>query len=96
MNIILLPPADKELDEAIEYYNDQQAGLGDRFFSEFIKSAELIGRFPETWKKAGRNTHKINIKRFPYLILYIIDGKDIIITCIAHQHRNPSYYINRI
>jgi len=33
MNIILLPPADKELDEAIEYYNDQQAGLGDRFFS---------------------------------------------------------------
>ena len=96
MKILLLPPSDKELDDAIEYYNDQQIDLGDNFYKEFIKTTDLIDKFPKTWKKVGRSTHKINIKRFPYLILYVIDGNNILITCIAHQHRNPTYYIERI
>lgn len=36
MNVILLPPSDKELDEAIEYYNDQEVNLGNSFYNEFI------------------------------------------------------------
>lgn len=96
MNIILLPPSDKELDEAIEYYNDQQTNLGDSFYEEFIKTTDLISKFPAAWRKAGRHTHKINIKRFPYLVLYVIEGNDVLITCIAHQHRNPTYYVDRI
>ena len=96
MNVILLPPSDKELDEAIEYYNDQEVNLGNSFYNEFIRATDIIQAFPRTWKKIGRHTHKINIKRFPYLLLYVIDGNDILITCIAHQHRNPSYYIERI
>ncbi len=96
MNIILLPPSDKELDEAIDYYNDQQTDLGNRFYKEFIRATELIDRSPKTWKKVGKCTHKINIKRFPYLVLYVIDGNEILITCIAHQHRSPDYYIEKI
>ena len=96
MNIILLPPSDQELDDAVEYYNDQQQNLGKLFFKEFIRATNLITKFPKTWKKVGKHTHKINIKRFPYVILYAIDNNDIVITCIAHQHRNPQYYSSRI
>lgn len=96
MNINILPPADVELDDAIDYYNEQHLGLGDSFYQEFIKTIEIISFFPEAWRKVGSNTRRANIKKFPYLILYVVDGQDIFITCIAHQHRDPRYYAERI
>ncbi len=96
MNIILIPPSDKELEDGIDYYEDQMSGFGQQFYSEFLNTVNYISIAPEAWRKVGRNTRRINIKRFPYLILYVLDGNDILITCIAHQHRNPIYYANKI
>ena len=95
MNVILIPPADNELREAIDYYNDQLEGLGEQFYTSFIDTTNYISYAPDAWKKIGTNTRRINIKRFPYLVLYVIDAQDIIITCIAHQHRDPSFYMDR-
>lgn len=96
MNIILIPPSDKELEEAIDYYNDQMLGLGEQFYNSFLNSVAYISIAPDVWRKVGKNTRRINIKRFPYLVLYVLDGNNILITCIAHQHRNPTYYTNRV
>ena len=95
MNIILIQPADKELAEAIDYYNDQLEGLGVQFYTSFLDTVGYIAQTPDTWRKIGVNTRRVNIKRFPYLILYVRDEQDILITCIAHQHRNPTYYMER-
>ena len=54
--IVFLPPADKELNDAIDYYNDQLPGLGLQFFQDFINSIEVIQKFPNAWKKVGQNT----------------------------------------
>ena len=59
MNIILIPPSDKELKEAINYYNDQMPGLGDQFYNTFLSSVNYISIAPETWRKVGRNTRSI-------------------------------------
>ncbi|MGR3318011.1 MAG: type II toxin-antitoxin system RelE/ParE family toxin [Candidatus Anammoxibacter sp.] len=96
MNVILLPPSDKELDDAIEYYETQLTELGQRFYNEFEKTICLLNQLPYAWRKVGKHTRRINIKKFPYLILYVIEGDFILITCIAHQHRDPRYYIRRI
>jgi plasmid stabilization system protein ParE len=93
MKVVLLPPADAELEEAISYYNQQQEGLGDQFYSAFIATTRHIRNAPEAWKKVGENTRRINFKRFPYLVLYVVDGDYILITCIAHQHRKPAFYL---
>lgn len=96
MNVILIPPSDEELDDAIKYYNDQLCGLGDQFYSEFLNTINLVERVPFGWVKVGENTRRINLKRFPYLVLYVVDEEDILVACIAHQHRNPRYYISRV
>lgn len=95
MSIILIPPADAELEEAVTYYNDQHSGLGDQFYLAFLAATDDIVKAPTAWRKIGKHTRRINVRRFPYLILYVIDDSDILITCIAHQHRNPTYYIAR-
>ena len=96
MNVILIPPSDKELEDGIDYYDDQMPGLGEQFYNAFLRTVNYISIAPEAWRKIGKNTRRANIMRFPYLILYVLDGDDILITCIAHQHRNPTYYSNRI
>jgi toxin ParE1/3/4 len=95
MNVILLPPSDTELQDAIDFYDDQMDGLGDRFYQSFLKTIRHIEAEPELWRKVGENTRRINISRFPYLILYVQHHEDILVTCIAHQHRDPPYYMNR-
>ena len=96
MNIVVVPPADLELHEAVDYYNDQLNGLGEQFYDSFLDTVRYIAQTPDIWRKIGPHTRRVNIKRFPYLILYIYDDPDILITCVAHQHRNPSYYIDRV
>ncbi len=65
MNIILIPPSDKELKEAIDYYDDQMSGLGEQFYNAFLITVNYISIVPEAWRKVGRNTRRINIRRFP-------------------------------
>ena len=95
MNVILLPPSDIELQDAIDFYDGQMDGLGDRFYGCFLKTIQHIESSPELWGKVGLNTRRINISGFPFLVLYVIDQEEILVTCIAHQHRDPLYYTGR-
>ena len=96
MNVLLLDPAPHELQEAIDFYNDQMQGLGNQFYYSFLDSVSLIERNPSVWRKVGPLSRRVNIGRFPYFILYVFKEPDIYITCIAHQHRKPEYYVERM
>lgn len=95
MAIRLVALAEDELNDAINYYEDQLTGLGLRFLKDIQETLDLLSFTPYGWRLVSKHTRRINTKRFPYLILYVIDGDDIVVTCIAHQHRNPQYYCNR-
>jgi len=84
MKVIFLPLAEKEFGEAVIYYNDQLRGLGDQFYDEVVASIEFIQKIPQGWQKVGKHTRRCMLKRFPYLILYIIEMNKIIITAIVH------------
>ncbi len=96
MEIEFLEPALIELDDAKEYYNVQSNGLGTNFFDEVLKAIELISRFPEVWSKNTENTRKALLKKFPYNLVYSILEDKIYIIAVAHQHREPEYWIDRI
>jgi len=96
MKLKFIHPSENEFIDAYNYYQDQLIGLGDQFLIEFNQSIKIIINHPKIWKKVGNRTRKSIIKRFPFLILYIFEENTIHITCIAHQHRNPEYYIQRI
>jgi len=95
VNCLILPPAELELDEAYQYYETQNVGLGKEFIKAFESTTRLLSTTPFAWRLISKRTRRININRFPYLVLYIIEDKTIIITCIAHQHKNPNYYLTK-
>ena len=54
MKIRFLEIAQIELDEAIEYYDREEPGLGSSFFDEVVSALDRIGRFPQAWPQCSR------------------------------------------
>ncbi|MEE9429411.1 MAG: type II toxin-antitoxin system RelE/ParE family toxin [Melioribacteraceae bacterium] len=96
MKLKFIHPSEQELIDAYQFYEEQLTGLGNQFINEFNNTIKVILNHPTLWKKVGEKTRRALIKRFSYLILYIYKEETIHITCIAHQHRNPSYYVERL
>lgn len=96
MKVRFLSPAGIELDETIRYYDHQLQGLGFRFFQEVEAAIDRIKLMPEAWTKIGERTRRCLIKGFPYALHYVAEPDEILITAVAHLHRNPDHYKNRI
>ena len=96
MKIRLIFPADIELDEAVRFYDHQLPGLGFRFFQETEAAIERIGFMPEAWPKIGKKTRRCFLKSFPYALLYVVETDEILITAVAHLHRDLEHYRDRI
>lgn len=96
MKLKFIQPSDHELFDAYYFYEEQLTGLGDKFLYEFNQTIKLVIDQPNLWRKVGSRTRKALLKRFPYFILYIYENEIIYITCIAHQHRDPEYYSDRL
>ncbi|TFG63787.1 MAG: type II toxin-antitoxin system RelE/ParE family toxin [Nitrospirales bacterium] len=96
MQIRLLEIAQQELDEAVTYYNSEQAGLGADFLVEFLNSLERIKAYPQAWKPFTKNTRRSQLRRFPYGIVYQLLENEILIVAISHLHREPGHWQDRL
>jgi plasmid stabilization system protein ParE len=93
MKVLFLPSASVELLDAISFYNYHSPELGHAFQKEFFDALDFIQLFPSAWQKVGLHTRKCVLKKFPFLILYVVDGDQLLISAIAHQHRHPRFYL---
>ena len=96
MKIRFLEIAQLELDDAIEYYNNEAAGLGDVFLTEVLKALDRIGEFPDAWHPCSKRTRRCQTRRFPYGIIYQTREREILIVAISNLHRNPAHWQDRI
>lgn len=95
MEYEFLPQAEVEMEEAAEYYDQQQEGLGDRFLGEVRRTVERIQVFPNAWPKLSRRSRRCRLNRFPYGVVYMVRGDKIVITAVMHLHRRPGYWRHR-
>jgi uncharacterized secreted protein with C-terminal beta-propeller domain len=88
--------AKEELFSARDYYDDLVFGLGKSFILEIEKTINIIKRNPLAYPVIKQNIRKAVIMKFPYSLLYIIEGDKIYLLAIMHQKRKPLYWKNRI
>ena len=96
MKVVFLEPARQELDEAVSYYNQQVAGLGNTFLIEAVAAIERIRRFPQGWHPLSENVRRCRLRRFPYGLIYHPAVDKLVIVAIAHSHWRPSYWHDRL
>lgn len=96
MTVQLLEVARDELDEVVTYYNTQAPGLGDAFLVETLAAIDRIRRFPHAWHPLGEDIRRCRLRRFPYGLIYHEHQKEILILAVAHSHRRPDYWRDRL
>ncbi|MGA3180200.1 MAG: type II toxin-antitoxin system RelE/ParE family toxin [Verrucomicrobiota bacterium] len=89
------PEADQELERAAFWYDERQAGLGDDFLNEFVRTLRRITAEPERLRIFQGVNRKLNFHRFPYAIVYSVRGDAIYIKAVMHLRRRPFYWSHR-
>ena len=95
MKVIFNELARDELNDTVDFYNLEFSGLGNNFKELIKKSINRIVEYPSAWPPVTQEIRKYVLHQFPYKILYSIESDHIYIIAIAHQHRKPSYWIDR-
>lgn len=96
MSYIFLPEAEEELEQAAATYYLVDERLGDRFDHSIEAMIEAIVANPTLWRERRAGYRRVNCQRFPYYVAYVIRGGTIVIVAIAHSHRRPEYWKNRL
>ena len=95
MRIEIHPEAEQELSAAALWYEERQAGLGDDFADAFETTLRRIVREPSRWRVFQGENRKLNFHRFPYAIVYSLQGEVLFLKAVMHLHRRPFYWWDR-
>lgn len=96
MTIRFLTVAQTELDEAVDWYISLSPDLDDAFVIEAIRVLRLIEQYPKAWHPMAENIRRCRLARFPYGVIYMEDGGDQLVLAVAHLHRAPLYWLDRL
>jgi len=96
VRVTFLEVAERELFEAISYYDAESSGLGEVFLAEVIGTIDRIRRYPEAWQTLGSRLRRCRTQRFPYGLIYQVGDDEVLIIAVAHLHREPIYWRDRL
>ena len=87
--------AEYELNEAAQYYDLEEAGLGAAFLEEIDRCLQSIQAAPEAGAILGGTVRRRLLRRFPYALLYKIKPSGIRVLAVMNLRRRPTYWVGR-
>lgn len=75
---------------AYEFYESRRKNLGEQFLNELENCFQSILLNPTTYKIVYSIYRQAVMQKFPFVVLYSVDKKDIIITAVFHTGKNPT------
>ncbi|HUO07265.1 MAG TPA: type II toxin-antitoxin system RelE/ParE family toxin [Phycisphaerae bacterium] len=97
MKAVMLAEAEREIEEAFDYYQLQGEGLGMDLLEEFRRGVDRILENPDRWQQLDYVFRRYRLHRFPYGLIYKIsvDRGLIEIQAVMHMSRKPGYWQQR-
>jgi len=87
--------AEHELNEAAQYYDRDEPGLGSAFLDEVDRCLQSIEAHPEAGPILRGSVRRRLLRRFPYALLYRIKPNGIRILAVMNLKRRPMYWVDR-
>lgn len=96
----LHPAAAQEAVEAAAWYELQRPGLGAEFAGALQAALDLLEGeafplVPMPGMAAQRGAQRLILKRFPFAIVVVDQGEEILVLAVAHHSRRPGYWRDR-
>ena len=95
MKFTFHPQAEAEFNDAIEYYEEIEPGLGYDFATEVYATIQRSVALPKAWPVIDGEIRRSLVSRFPYGVLYAEGEDGIDIVAVMNLHRHPDYWKHR-
>lgn len=93
--IIVRPEAAREVQEAFDWYQEKTEGLG----LEFLRAADAclagVQRNPLASPMMYQEIRRALLRKFPYILFYIVKEEQIIVLACFHARRDPIDWMRR-
>ena len=96
MNIRFVTLAQQEVDEAFAWFNEKDEGKGVDFLDDLDRVVRLVKTYPLASLEIEPEIRRCLFPRFPYSLIYGLDGKVVVVIAVAHFHRAPRYWVDRL
>lgn len=96
MSYWIHPEAEAELGDAAVYYaRHASLAIAEAFIAEFERVRDLIIENQQRGPHGDFGFRVYHFDRFPYTVVYDVDPSGPQIYGVAHQHREPGYWLLR-
>ena len=95
MSVRFLEEAAHEFHRAIRYYEEKSPGLGGELLTDVERLEDLLASNPELGSPGESGTRRPLLRRFPFLLVYVLADREPLIVAFAHQRRAPGYWSDR-
>ena len=89
------PAAVEDAEKAAAWYAERSIRAAIRFLDELDRMVDLIADSPTRFPALDATLRRALFRRFPFYIVFRIDGGNIIILAIAHGKRRPRFWQDR-
>jgi plasmid stabilization system protein ParE len=87
--------ADDEFAAITAAIDAARLGYGPLFAAEVDRAGKQLVAFPRSGNMLRGGFRRILLDRFPYQLVYRVEGEEIVIYAVAHQKRRPGYWRKR-
>ena len=94
--VVLVPEAVIDADQAYEWYQSQVPGLGEEFLRALDLAYTRISLSPEQYPLRFDSFRRILLHRFPYVVYFVAEMETVIVHYIFHCSRNPQKIKKRL
>ena len=99
-SVVLRPEVEADVNEATEWYESQQSGLGDEFREEIIRVFDILVKNPllQCRRHPRKNIRWRYPERFPYRVVYevLTTEKTIVVAAVIHAARHDRHWRKRV
>ena len=93
--------AEREIEQATEYYEAERSGLGALFHAALHATLDRIAAFPDSFAtvmttRGGRRVRRGLVHPFSYMVVYVELPNSLRVVAVAHVKRRPAYWRRRL
>lgn len=99
--IRILPEAEAEAADAVQWYGLQRTGLGRAFKVQFRRALETVAHNPSVFPRdpayiGSEVIRRCQFRRFSYHIVFSAMDDEILVIAVSHDRRKPAYWTDRL
>lgn len=92
---IVRPLAEADLEDAARWYEDERAGLSERFLSDVDRTIARIRERPFEFPAVSGDVRRALLHTFPYAVYFRTSDEAVVVMAVLHLRRNPKVWRGR-